>query len=182
MVPVIQVISILVALLVNRPLRGIGFFRTAYYVPVVTSFAVVGLIWSWLYQQSGPVNTVLMALGLMKEDRGLLNNPATALLAVMFVTLWKGIGYYMVLYLAGLQSISTELEEAAIIDGATRSQVFWNITLPSLRPTILVDQGTADEFLETQLRPELLEAACAGAGIPLVHATPMPFDNELTQE
>lgn len=137
-VPVIQIISIMVALLVNRPLKGIGFFRTAYYVPVVTSFAVVGLIWSWLYQQSGPVNTVLMALGLMKEDRGLLNNPATALLAVMFVTLWKGIGYYMVLYLAGLQSISTELEEAAIIDGATRSQVFWNITLPSLRPTILV--------------------------------------------
>ncbi|GAA5503462.1 melibiose/raffinose/stachyose import permease protein MelD [Deinococcus xinjiangensis] len=137
-VPVIQVVSILVALLVNRPLRGIGFFRTAYYVPVVTSFAVVGLIWTWMYQQSGPVNAVLMALGLMKEDHSLLNNPATALLAVMFVTLWKGIGYYMVLYLAGLQSISPELEEAAVIDGATRPQVFWNITLPSLRPTILV--------------------------------------------
>lgn len=137
-VPVIQVVSIMVALLVNRPLRGIGFFRTAYYVPVVTSFAVVGLIWSWLYQQGGPVNTLLMALGLMKEDHSLLNNPATALIAVMFVTLWKGIGYYMVLYLAGLQSISTDLEEAAIIDGATRAQVFWNITLPSLRPTILV--------------------------------------------
>ena len=137
-VPVIQVVSILVALLVNRPLKGIGFFRTAYYVPVVTSFAVVGLIWSWMYQQGGPVNAVLMALGLMGEDRSLLNNPATALLAVMFVTLWKGIGYYMVLYLAGLQSISPELEEAAVIDGATRSQVFWHITLPSLRPTILV--------------------------------------------
>ncbi len=137
-VPVIQVVSILVALLVNRPLRGIGFFRTAYYVPVVTSFAVVGLIWSWMYQQGGPVNAALMALGLMREDRSLLNNPATALLAVMFVTLWKGIGYYMVLYLAGLQSISPELEEAAVIDGATRSQVFWHITLPSLRPTILV--------------------------------------------
>lgn len=137
-VPVIQVLAILVALLVNRPLKGIGFFRTAYYVPVVTSFAVVGLIWTWMYQQSGPVNTLLMALGLMKEDHSLLNNPATALLAVMFVTLWKGIGYYMVLYLAGLQSIAPELEEAAVIDGASRTQVFWNITLPSLRPTILV--------------------------------------------
>lgn len=137
-VPVIQVLSIMLALLVNRPLKGIAFFRTAYYVPVVTSFAVVGLIWSWMYQQSGPVNTVLMALGLMKHDGSLLNNPATALLAVMFVTLWKGVGYYMVLYLAGLQSISPELEEAAVIDGATRAQVFWNITLPSLRPTILV--------------------------------------------
>lgn len=137
-VPVIQVISILVALLVNRPLKGIGFFRTAYYVPVVTSFAVVGLIWSWLYQQGGVVNTVLTGLGLMREDRSLLNNPATALLAVMFVTLWKGIGYYMVLYLAGLQSISRDLEEAAVIDGATRAQVFWHITLPGLRPTMLV--------------------------------------------
>ncbi|SEI58340.1 putative chitobiose transport system permease protein [Deinococcus reticulitermitis] len=137
-VPVIQVISILVALLVNRPLKGIGFFRTAYYVPVVTSFAVVGLIWSWLYQQGGVVNSVLTGLGLMREDRSLLNNPATALLAVMFVTLWKGIGYYMVLYLAGLQSISRELEEAAVIDGATRAQVFWHITLPGLRPTMLV--------------------------------------------
>lgn len=136
-VPVIQVISILLALLVNRPLKGIGFFRTAYYVPVVTSFAVVGLIWTWMYQQGGIVSTVLKALHLY-DGPSLLNNPATALTAVMFVTLWKGIGYYMVLYLAGLQSISPELEEAAVIDGATRSQVFWNITLPGLRPVILV--------------------------------------------
>ncbi|WP_034384245.1 carbohydrate ABC transporter permease [Deinococcus sp. YIM 77859] len=136
-VPVIQVLSIALALLVNRPLRGIGFFRTAYYVPVVTSFAVVGLIWTWMYQQGGPVSAVLGALGL--EQRGsLLNNPLTALYAVMFVTLWKGIGYYMVLYLAGLQAIGRELEEAAVIDGATRWQVFLNVTLPGLRPTILV--------------------------------------------
>ena len=136
-VPVIQVIAILVALLVNRPLKGIGFFRTAYYVPVVTSFAVVGLIWNWMYQQGGPVTAVLGFLGL-PQNGSFLNNPATALYAVMFVTLWKGIGYYMVLYLAGLQGISPELEEAATIDGATRTQVFWNITLPGLRPTILV--------------------------------------------
>ncbi|GGM02081.1 carbohydrate ABC transporter permease [Deinococcus aerophilus] len=136
-VPVIQVVAILVALLVNRPMRGIGFFRTAFYVPVVTSFAVVGLIWNWMYQQEGPVNAVLGFLGLHRGG-SFLNNPATALYAVMFVTLWKGIGYYMVLYLAGLQSISPELEEAATIDGAGRTQVFWNITLPGLRPTILV--------------------------------------------
>lgn len=137
-VPVIQGLSIAVAMLVNRPMKGIGFFRTAYYVPVVTSFAVVGLIWTWMYQQEGPVNFVLQALGLMDEPKSLLNNPFTALYAVMFVTLWKGIGYYMVLYLAGLQTIAPELEEAAVIDGATRLQVFWNITLPGLRPTILV--------------------------------------------
>lgn len=136
-VPVIQVIAILVALLVNRPMKGIGFFRTAFYVPVVTSFAVVGLMWNWMYQQDGAVNTILGFIGLPQKG-SFLNNPATALYAVMFVTLWKGIGYYMVLYLAGLQSISPELEEAATIDGASRVQVFWNITLPGLRPTILV--------------------------------------------
>ena len=136
-VPVIQILAIAVAMLVNRPLKGIGFFRTAYYVPVVTSFAVVGLIWTWMYQQDGPVNAVLGALGLHRGG-SLLNNPFTALYAVMFVTLWKGIGYYMVLYLAGLQAIGKELEEAAVIDGATRWQVFLNVTLPGLRPTILV--------------------------------------------
>ncbi len=137
-VPFIQLIAIGVALLVNRPLPGIGFFRTAYYVPVVTSFAVVGLMWTWMYQQEGPVNWVLTHLGLMGEPRSLLNNPVTAIFAVMFVTLWKGIGYYMVLYLAGLQNIPRELEEAAVIDGASRWQVFWHITLVGLRPTLLV--------------------------------------------
>ena len=91
-----------------------------------------------MYEQQGPVNFVLKHLGLMGRDTNLLNNPGSALYAVMFVTLWKGIGYYMVLYLAGLQSIGRELEEAATIDGATRWQVFTNITLPGLRPTILV--------------------------------------------
>jgi putative chitobiose transport system permease protein len=139
-VPVIQFLSIGLAMLVNRQLPGIALFRTAFYVPVVTSFAVVGLIWGWMYNQYGPVNYILTTLGLMNPDNptGLLNNPATALPAVMFVTIWKGLGYYMVLYLAGLQSIDRTLEEAAVIDGANRWQVFWHITLPGLRPTILV--------------------------------------------
>jgi putative chitobiose transport system permease protein len=137
-VPFIQILSIGLAMLVNRQLPAIGFFRTAYYVPVVTSFAVVGQMWQWMYNQYGPVNFMLTNLGLMREPTGLLNNPATALYAVMFVTLWKGLGYYMVLYLAGLQSIDRAYEEAAIIDGANRWQVFWNVTLPALRPMILV--------------------------------------------
>jgi putative chitobiose transport system permease protein len=139
-VPVIQFLSIGLAMLVNRQLPGIALFRTAFYIPVVTSFAVVGLIWGWMYNQYGPVNFILSTLGLMNPNNptGLLNNPATALVAVMFVTVWKGLGYYMVLYLAGLQSIDRTLEEAAVIDGANRWQVFWNVTLPGLLPTILV--------------------------------------------
>jgi putative chitobiose transport system permease protein len=139
-VPFIQFLSIGLAMLVNRTIPLIGLFRTAFYVPVVTSFSVVGLMWQWMYNQYGPINFMLSSLGLMdaKNPSNILNNPALALWAIMLVTLWKGLGYYMVLYLAGLQSIDRSLEEAAVIDGANRWQVFWNITIPGLRPTILV--------------------------------------------
>jgi putative chitobiose transport system permease protein len=139
-VPVIQFFGIGLAMLVNRQIPLIGLFRTAFYVPVVTSFAVVGLIWGWMYNQFGPVNFILTKLGIMDaaHPTNVLNDPRLALLAIMFVTLWKGVGYYMVLYLAGLQGIDRSLEEAAVVDGASRWQVFWNVTLPGLRPTILV--------------------------------------------
>jgi putative chitobiose transport system permease protein len=139
-VPVIQFFGIGLAMLVNRQIPLIGLFRTAFYVPVVTSFAVVGLIWGWMYNQFGPVNFILTKLGIMDaaHPTNVLNDPKLALLAIMFVTLWKGVGYYMVLYLAGLQGIDRSLEEAAVVDGANRWQVFWNVTLPGLRPTILV--------------------------------------------
>ncbi len=139
-VPLIQVLSIGMAMLVNRNIPGIALFRAAYYIPVVTSFAVVGLMWGWMFNTFGPINFLLTRLGLMdtKNPTNLLNNPDIALYVVMFVTLWKGLGYYMVLYLAGLQSIDKNLEEAALIDGANRWQVFRSITLPGLRPVILV--------------------------------------------
>ncbi len=139
-VPVIQLLSIALAMLVNRELPLMGLFRTAYYVPVVTSLSVVGLMWNWMYNQYGPINFILSKLGLMDaaHPTNILNNPSIALYAVMAVTIWKGLGYYMVLYLAGLQSIDRTFEEAAVIDGANRLQVFWNITLPGLRPTLLV--------------------------------------------
>lgn len=137
-VPVLQIVAIGVALLVNRKLPAIGLFRTAYYIPVVTSFAVVGLMWGWMYNQYGPINYLLQKFGLMEQPLGFLNRPSLALYAVMFVTLWKGVGYYMVLYLAGLQGMDSTFEEAALIDGAGRWRIFWHITLPLLRPTILL--------------------------------------------
>ena len=139
-VPVIQFLSIGLAMLVNRQIPAIGLFRTAYYVPVVTSLAVVGFMWKGMYDQHGPLNYILTVFGLMdvKNPSSLLNNPNSALYAVMLMTVWKGLGYYMVLYLAGLQSIDRTLEEAAVMDGANRPQVFWSITLPGLRPTLLV--------------------------------------------
>lgn len=137
-VPALQLAALLLALLVNRRLPGITLFRAAYYVPVITSFAVAGLMWNWMYAQHGVVNWVGLRLGLLGRPFDWLNHPTLALYAVMLVTFWKGIGYYMVLYLAGLQAIPQELLEAARVDGAGRIQAFFLVTLPLLRPTLLL--------------------------------------------
>ncbi|MCL6552366.1 MAG: sugar ABC transporter permease [Firmicutes bacterium] len=137
-VPVLQALSIGLAVAVNVPLRGIVWLRAAYYLPVVTSMVVAGLLWRWLYEQDGLVNFVLVRLGVLERPVAWLGHPDLALFAVMFVTLWKGLGYYMVIYLAGLQAIPPEYEEAAAVDGATRWQVFRGVTLPLLRPSILL--------------------------------------------
>ena len=137
-VPVIQLCSILLAVLVNRKLRGIQAFRAAYYIPVVTSWPVVGIMWTWMYDQAGIVNWVLRGLGALDRPLSWLSHPTLTLYAVMFVTLWKGLGWYMVIYLAGLQSIPTEYEEAADIDGASRARIFWHVTVPLLRPYVLL--------------------------------------------
>jgi putative chitobiose transport system permease protein len=137
-VPVLQVLSIGLAAAVNRPVRGIRWFRAAYYLPVVTSMVAVGLMWRWLLEQDGVVNWLLVRTGVLARPVAWLGDPDLALYAVMFVTLWKGLGFYMVIYLVGLQAISPEVEEAAVVDGATRWQVFRDITLPLLRPSILL--------------------------------------------
>jgi putative chitobiose transport system permease protein len=137
-VPVIQLCSILLAVLVNRKVRGIRAFRAAYYVPVITSWPVVGIMWTWMYDQAGLVNWVLRGLHVLSRSISWLSHPTVTLYAVMFVTLWKGLGWYMVIYLAGLQSIPAEYEEAAGIDGASRARVFWHVTVPLLRPYVLL--------------------------------------------
>jgi len=137
-VPVIQLGSMLLAVLVNRRLRGITAFRAAYYIPVITSWPVVGIMWTWMYDQQGVVNWILRSLDLISRPISWLSHPTIALYAVMFVTMWKGLGWYMVIYLAGLQSIPTEYEEAAMLDGASRRRIFWSITVPLLRPYVLL--------------------------------------------
>ncbi|MCG0239448.1 MAG: sugar ABC transporter permease [Firmicutes bacterium] len=137
-VPVIQFLSILIAVLVNRQLPGIGLFRTAYYVPVVTSMVAVAITWQWMYQSNGLINWVLMKLGILSEPISWLGDERFALPAVMAVTAWKGLGYYMVIYLAGLQSIPRELSEQAMIDGASSWQVVRHVIIPLLQPFILL--------------------------------------------
>ncbi|MCH1624509.1 carbohydrate ABC transporter permease [Fredinandcohnia quinoae] len=135
-VPFIQIISILMAILVNRNIAGIKFFRAAYYIPVVTSMVAVSIIWGWLMSQNGVLNYLLMSTGVLSEKISWLSDKDTALWALMFITLWKGLGYYMMIYLAGLQSVPTDCIEAARIDGASTFQIITKITVPLLKPYV----------------------------------------------
>ncbi|WP_028592756.1 carbohydrate ABC transporter permease [Paenibacillus massiliensis] len=136
-VPFIQIFSILMAVLVNGRIPGIRAFRAAYYTPVVTSMVAVALIWSWLLSNNGVVNYLLMQVGVLTEQIAWLSGSATALYVLMFITMWKGLGYYMMLYLAGLQNIPSDLYEAARVDGAGRLRLMLHITIPMLRPYVL---------------------------------------------
>lgn len=133
-VPVGTVISLLLAVLINQSLRGIYFFRTAYYLPVVTSFVAVSFIWLWIYEpQFGVLNQLLAAVGL--PTFAWLRDPNTALLSIAILSVWKNAGYNMIIFLAGLQGVPRYLYEAAEIDGANAVQRFWHITIPMLSPT-----------------------------------------------
>ena len=135
-VPPIQILSILLAVLVNQKLPGISFFRVLFYIPVVTSMVAVSIIWGFLFDPNGAINTLLINIGLISEPFGFLRNSSSAMLCVMFITIWQGLGYYMMLYLAGLQSVPAELEDAALVDGANKFVALIKIKLPLLKPYI----------------------------------------------
>jgi len=133
-VPVGTVFSLLLAVLINQPIRAIYFFRTAYYLPVVTSFVAVSFIWLWIYEpQFGVLNQLLETMGL--PTFAWLRDPDTSMLSIAMLSVWKNAGYNMIIFLAGLQGIPKYLYEAAEIDGASALQRFWNVTVPMLSPT-----------------------------------------------
>ncbi len=134
------VVSLVLALLLNQALRGRTFYRTALFLPVIMSFVVVGILWSWLYNtQFGLINSLLNTIGLGALAHDWLGDPNSALWALMVVDTWKWYGFHMVIFLAGLQTIPNELYEAAHIDGASRWQRFAHITFPLLQPVTLVN-------------------------------------------
>ncbi len=137
-VPVLVVAPLGLAILVNQKLRGIRWFRVAYYTPVVISMVVAGIAWKWLYAGNGLLNQLLKLTGISATGVPWLTSPKLALFSVMAVTIWKGLGYYMVIYLAGLQAIPTDLYEAAAIDGSDGMQKHWDITVPLMRPYLLL--------------------------------------------
>ncbi|QID34809.1 sugar ABC transporter permease [Streptomyces albus] len=135
-VPLLVLLPLLLAVLVQRHIPGITFFRAAFYTPVVASVVVVGLIWSWLLDDRGLVNGILEALG--AGPVGFLSDPWLLLLSAMLLTVWKGLGYYMIVYLAALTSVPRELHEAAAVDGAGAVRRFVTVTVPALRNTMVL--------------------------------------------
>jgi putative chitobiose transport system permease protein len=135
-VPLLIIIPLFLAILVNQKLRGIQFFRVIYYFPVVISVVVAGLAWKWIYAENGLLNYFVSLFGSIKINW--LTDASTAIFAVIAVTVWKGLGYYMVIYLAGLQSISQDLYEAAAIDGSDGWIKHFDITIPLLKPYIIL--------------------------------------------
>lgn len=131
-VPILVIAPLALAILVNQKLQGMHWFRAAYYTPVVISMVVAGIAWRWLYAENGLLNQLLK--GIFPEGIPWLTSPRFALLSVMAVTVWKGLGYYMVIYLAGLQSIPNDVYEAAAIDGSDGIYKHWDITLPLMKP------------------------------------------------
>ena len=135
-VPILVFAPLLLAILVNQKLKGMSFFRAAYYVPVIISMVVAGIAWKFIYAENGLLNQILKVVGIPAIPW--LTSPALALFSVMLVTIWKGLGYYMTIYLAGLQSIPADLYEAAAIDGSDRYTKHWDITIPLMRPYLLL--------------------------------------------
>lgn len=133
-VPLTLICSLGLAILLNQKIKGVKFFRTAFFFPYVTSLVAIAVVWSMLFHPTmGPINQFLRMV--IENPPGWLSSSDWALTAIIIVSVWRGMGYYMILYLAGLQGISKELYEAAAMDGANKWKQFIHITVPALRPT-----------------------------------------------
>jgi putative chitobiose transport system permease protein len=137
-VPILAIAPLLLAILVNQKLKGIRWFRVAYYTPVVVSMVVAGIAWKWLYAENGLLNQIVSSVTGQAIAIPWLTSPNWVLFSVMAVTVWKGLGYYMVIYLAGLQGLPADLYEAAAIDGSDGWRKHRDITLPLMKPYIFL--------------------------------------------
>ncbi|MGN0652195.1 MAG: carbohydrate ABC transporter permease [Gemmiger sp.] len=134
-VPLTLVCSLGLAVLLNQNVKCRNFFRTVSFFPYVASLVAVAAVWNMIFSPSmGPVNQILASLGVENLPRWAAGKD-TAMITVIMFSVWKNMGYYMVIYLAGLQGTNLELNEAAELDGANKWQIFWHVTLPQLRPT-----------------------------------------------
>lgn len=137
-VPLLVFLPLLLALLVHSKLPGMGFFRTVFYFPVVASAVAVALIWQWMLDDNGLMNQLGQQMGLIDEAIPFLSDRWLLIFSAVALTVWKGLGYYMVLYLAALGNVRRELHEAAAVDGAGAMRRFWAVTVPGVRNMMLL--------------------------------------------
>lgn len=136
--PLLTMLPLLLAVLVEKRLPGITFFRTAFYTPVVASAVVVAIIWGWVLDDRGLVNGLAQRLGVIAEPVPFLTDRWLLLFSAISLTIWKGLGYYMIIYLSALGNVRRELHEAAAVDGAGPMRRFWSVTVPGVRNTMLL--------------------------------------------
>lgn len=171
-VPIMLILAILLAqLLNNRDLKFKGLFRTCVFLPCATSLVSYSLIFKSLFATDGLINTVLVNLHILQENYNFLGNAASAKAVIIIALIWRWTGYNMVFYLAGLQNIEYSVYEAAKIDGANGWKTFWGITVPLLKPTIIMTfimsiNGTLQLFDESV---NLTNGGPANATITMSH-------------
>ncbi len=133
-VPVLAILPLFLAILINQKIKGVTLYKILIYLPVIVSIVVAAIAFKWLYADQGILNYIVNSLGF--ESIGWLTDPKYALYSVIIVTIWKGIGYYMIIYLAALMSVPKELYEACEIDGANFLTKHLTVTVPHIMPTI----------------------------------------------
>ena len=133
-VPVLAIFPLFIAILINQKIRGVTLYKILIYLPVIVSIVVAAIAFKWLYADQGILNFIVTKFGF--KPVGWLTDPNWALLSVIIVTIWKGIGYYMIIYLAALMSVPKELYEACDIDGAGFLRKHLTVTIPHIMPTI----------------------------------------------
>lgn len=137
-VPLLTLLPLFLALLVQRKIPGIAFFRTVAYFPVIASVVAVSLIWKWMFDSQGIVNEALQWLGLTNEAVPFLVDRWKLVAVSVGLTVWRGLGYYMIVYLAALGNVGDELHEAAALDGASSFRRFLHVTVPGVRGAMLL--------------------------------------------
>ncbi len=163
-VPVSLGLSLLIALGLQRLTRYVGFYRAIYFAPYVTSLVAVGWVWRWMYMPNGLFNDVLSGVNLGPFN--FLGTPDTAIFAIIGTTVWQGLGFQIIIFLAGLESIPAVYHEAAAIDGASAWRRFRDVTFPLLNPTLvfLVITGVISNL---QVFTQIRAMSSAGTGGPL---------------
>lgn len=133
-VPIVSIGALCLALWAHWAPKGRGFFRTVYFIPTITPMVVVSLIWIWIYSPNGPLGRILEFAGI--ESPNFLNDTSWAMPAVIFMSAWAAIGYFMIIFIAGREDIPPVYYDAAKVDGASSWQQFWHVTLPLMRNSV----------------------------------------------